>query len=202
MKQNKSISNSGFSLVELIIVIAIMAILAAAIVPALIRYIDKSRISDDMNTAATIGKAVELALGEEKAWDDYMDLSWAPTPETVTCNVGGTAETYDVYVIASCTAASNYAFKSVKPTGYMDEIFCNSVNANLGISLLNNAADNEGTLPIKYRRVPDGGSGKADHWVICKRKDNTSAEIWLATDTSNGKPVYRITPNICDEYNR
>ena len=35
--------NKGFSLVELIIVIAIMAILAAAIAPALTRYIDKSR---------------------------------------------------------------------------------------------------------------------------------------------------------------
>ena len=41
-------SNKGFSLVELIIVIAIMAILAAAIAPALIRYIDKSRKADDL----------------------------------------------------------------------------------------------------------------------------------------------------------
>ena len=35
--------NNGFSLVELIIVIAIMAILATVIAPALIRFIDKSR---------------------------------------------------------------------------------------------------------------------------------------------------------------
>ena len=36
----KKTNNKGFSLVELIIVIAIMAILAGAIAPALIRYID------------------------------------------------------------------------------------------------------------------------------------------------------------------
>lgn len=36
--------NSGFSLVELIIVIAIMAILAGALAPALIKYVKKSRL--------------------------------------------------------------------------------------------------------------------------------------------------------------
>ena len=55
--------NKGFSLVELIIVIAIMAILAAAIAPALIRYIDKSRKAD--------------ALANEDAYDDIQAISGA-----------------------------------------------------------------------------------------------------------------------------
>ena len=62
--------NKGFSLVELIIVIAIMAILAAAIAPALIRYIDKSRKSDDIAAAETINTAVSAALANEDAYSE------------------------------------------------------------------------------------------------------------------------------------
>ena len=56
MKKN----NKGFSLVELIIVIAIMAILAGALAPALIKYINKSRKSADISNADTIRTACQI----------------------------------------------------------------------------------------------------------------------------------------------
>lgn len=65
----KKTSNKGFSLVELIIVIAIMAILAGAIAPALIRYIDKSRKSNDVSSCKTIKTAVETAIGNEDIYE-------------------------------------------------------------------------------------------------------------------------------------
>ena len=65
MKKN----NKGFSLVELIIVIAIMAILAGALAPALIKYIAKSRRSTDVSNAQTIATAVTNALSVEAAYD-------------------------------------------------------------------------------------------------------------------------------------
>ncbi len=67
-------TNKGFSLVELIIVIAIMAILAAAIAPALIRYIDKSRRADDVTAAGTVLTGVQTAMADE---DCYSEIAKA-----------------------------------------------------------------------------------------------------------------------------
>ena len=54
--------DGGFSLVELIIVIAIMAVLAGALAPMLINYIQKSRDSKAMTNARNFETAVEASL--------------------------------------------------------------------------------------------------------------------------------------------
>lgn len=55
-------NNKGFSLVELIIVIAIMAILVGVMAPQLIKYIEKSNVSADTQLASTIQTACVTAM--------------------------------------------------------------------------------------------------------------------------------------------
>lgn len=103
----KKTNNKGFSLVELIIVIAIMAILAGAIAPALIRYIDKSRKSNDVSSCKTIKTAVETALGNEDVYafltncgDDDTDftlITFNPGESTSTATM-----TNDAMTISGC----------------------------------------------------------------------------------------------------
>lgn len=53
--------NKGFSLVELIIVIAIMGVLTAVLLPQFLRYVESSRCSKDEYQAEQIKKVIEIA---------------------------------------------------------------------------------------------------------------------------------------------
>ena len=55
-------NNKGFSLVELIIVIAIMAILVGVMAPQLIKYIEKSKVSADTQAADAVHTAILTAM--------------------------------------------------------------------------------------------------------------------------------------------
>ena len=67
--QGKKLNNKGFSIVEILIVIAIMAILAGALAPQLMKYVEKSRKAADIQAAQTIALAVNTALVDEVAYN-------------------------------------------------------------------------------------------------------------------------------------
>ncbi len=54
----KKMNNKGFSLVELIVVIAIMAVLVGVLAPQFIKYVESSRRSTDVSNAQNIQSAV------------------------------------------------------------------------------------------------------------------------------------------------
>lgn len=65
--KKENMNNKGFSLVELIIVIAIMAILIVVLAPQYLKYVERSRNSTDMQNARTIMTAVETYAADPQA---------------------------------------------------------------------------------------------------------------------------------------
>lgn len=76
-------NNKGFSLVELIVVIAIMAVLVGVLAPTLIGNIEKSRESKDLQNLDSIRQAVVTAMSDENVYS-----STVPTTGSVTVASG------------------------------------------------------------------------------------------------------------------
>ena len=62
---NRKKNNKGFSLIELIIVIAIMAVLTAILAPQLLRYVERSREARDRQNIQAVYEAFQIAITEE-----------------------------------------------------------------------------------------------------------------------------------------
>ena len=101
----KKLNNKGFSLVELIIVIAIMAVLIGVLAPQFIKYVAQSRESTDLQNITETKTAVESF-----AADNELDPS---TEITVTGVKGGNIT---VSGLPSGKDLKEYGIDSAKPT--------------------------------------------------------------------------------------
>jgi len=98
----------GFTLIELMIVVAVVAILSAIALPAYVYYIQRSRIPEA--TAALAAKQVAM----EQLFQDSRSYY---APNTSTCSTSGMASSnYFSYAFSTCTT-STYVLSATGNTG-------------------------------------------------------------------------------------
>ncbi len=81
--------NKGFSLVELIIVIAIMAILMGVLAPTLIGNVEKSRESTDLQNLDTIKQSIVTIMSDETVYTEVMGQAIENDPLVIDLGGGG-----------------------------------------------------------------------------------------------------------------
>ena len=83
----KKTNNKGFSLVELIIVIAIMAVLIGVLAPTFTKYVERSRKSTDVQNVEAIITALETYVADPMVTTNFLTngatISLTPTITSV-----------------------------------------------------------------------------------------------------------------------
>lgn len=199
----KKMNNKGFSLVELIIVIAIMAILAGAIAPALIRYIDKSRKSNDVSSCKTIKTAVETALGNETVYEfitaatesGYCYIYVTPGQSTAESNITNAIE---------IKGGSNEATINGKNNADVLKSAQQEIGTNIGettpkLKYKKNAADtSSNSTPTEFVAVVSQ-KGTVYVFIACVDGLKVSEDKDVGVKAAD-KEGFQICPNVCDEY--
>ena len=71
LKNNKK----GFSLIELIVVIAIMVVMLMVLVPSLLRYVEKSRMQRDDSAMSEVVQCTKIAINKTEVYDECFDYA-------------------------------------------------------------------------------------------------------------------------------
>lgn len=123
----KQKNNKGFSLVELIVVIAIMAVLVGVLAPQLIKYVEKSREATDIQNCDSIattlktyysdkeGAPATIKVTVSKDTDPVIDPT-AQTPLTdtglETTRLKGTKWTGNIVIITYTSATGKITYSA------------------------------------------------------------------------------------------
>lgn len=95
-------NNKGFTLIELIVTVAIMVVLVGILSVTVMGYIDKAKIAKDVQAADELGRAVRrsIVLNEDNIQDELVkgsisaNVSWNSATALITDSVDSTSILY------------------------------------------------------------------------------------------------------------
>lgn len=182
MNHKSRTSQGGFSLVELMVVVAIIGVLASIAVPAVNKYIAKARQSEAKTNLASLYTSEKAFYAEYSAYDNrFAAVGYSPEGQ-LRYNVGFTGGTQ---------AGPANGYNGTPASAHMTTLAYCAVAGN-GCTMLNgaNGVANSVTLPAALTALTGftASAGAVIH------TGNTVGDMWTMTDTkiltntSNGIP--------------
>ncbi len=178
---------NGFTLIELIVVIAIIGVLAAILVPTMIGYVKKSKRAADVSSAKDIHTQVmDLILTEDDLSDSfYYDGGNVSSAITKLDEISN--HTYDLVVVAYLDGAgkTDGSGNVWTPTDAGIQDFCDALNKKSEFYSTNP------DIKRKIKSKSDINGKNFNRWYVGYRKDNASTvEIWIGDgSTTTADPL-------------
>ncbi len=153
-------NNKGFSLVELIVVILIIAILAVALAPQIIRYVTQARSNSDENNKAILLSAAQAAVSEflgnsgDLGGKDYVYEAEPGHSSASLINVAGSSTSEPTVTIKG---ESKTLIGLIKETTSEFPKINEPANAKWYITVLSDGTVNVEKLAGRPGSLPEGG---------------------------------------------
>lgn len=109
--------NGGFSLVELVITVLIMAIVAAALAPQVTKWVNNARIANDLQTRSSLESYARYAMADPTAYEEVASRQIKITADETGCVLSdtdtGSTEAFPFFA----KAFAEYAGFNISPDG-------------------------------------------------------------------------------------